>query len=479
MSICAPRVLIAAPASATGKTTGTCGLMRALVRRGLKVQACKSGPDYIDPMFHAEVVGATSRNLDLFFADAPLVRALLAKGARQADVTVIEGAMGYYDGIAGSAQASAWELAAKTDTPCVLVIDGRGRALSTAAEVTGFVRFRDPSKICGVIVNRVSAGYFPRLKKIIEDETGVPVLGYLPVLADCGLESRHLGLVTASEVEGLRDTLDRIAAVLEDTVDLDALLELAATAPQLDCPDAMTKENRPRSDAAVTSENRPRTAAAMTSENRPRIAVARDEAFCFYYRDSLDLLEELGAQLGEFSPLVDSGLPEGTSGLYLGGGYPELHASGLSANESMRASVKAAIAAGLPTVAECGGFMYLHEWLEDDKGVRHPMVGTIAGTSFKTDRLGRFGYVTLTAHGDSLLACAGAQLPAHEFHYWDSENCGDDFTAAKPLSTRKWECVHATPTLFAGYPHLYLASCPDAAARFVDAAAACCRGGAL
>ena len=145
----------------------------------------------------------------------------------------------------------------------------------------------------------------------------------------------------------------------------------------------------------------------------------------------------------------------------------------------MRASVKAAIAAGLPTVAECGGFMYLHEWLEDDKGVRHPMVGTIAGTSFKTDRLGRFGYVTLTAHGDSLLACAGAQLPAHEFHYWDSENCGDDFTAAKPLSTRKWECVHATPTLFAGYPHLYLASCPDAAARFVDAAAACCRGGAL
>ncbi len=467
MSICAPRVLIAAPASATGKTTVACGLMRALARRGLKVQACKSGPDYIDPMFHAEVVGATSRNLDLFFADAPLVRALLAKGARQADVTVIEGAMGYYDGIAGSAQASAWELAAKTDTPCVLVIDGRGRALSAAAEVTGFVRFRDPSKICGVIVNRVSAGYFPRLKKIIEDETGVPVLGYLPVLADCGLESRHLGLVTASEVEGLRDTLDRIAAVLEDTVDLDALLELAATAPQLDCPDAMTKENRPRFGTAVTSEN------------RPRIVVARDEAFCFYYRDSLGLLEELGAQLVEFSPLVDSGLPEGTSGLYLGGGYPELHASALSANESMRASVKAAIAAGLPTVAECGGFMYLHEWLEDDKGVRHPMVGTIAGTSFKTDRLGRFGYITLTAHGDSLLACAGAQLPAHEFHYWDSENCGDDFTAAKPLSTRKWECVHATPTLFAGYPHLYLASCPDAAARFVDAAAAYRRGGAL
>ena len=159
MSICAPRVLIAAPASATGKTTVACGLMRALVRRGLKVQACKSGPDYIDPMFHAEVVGATSRNLDLFFADAPLVRALLAKGARQADVTVIEGAMGYYDGIAGSAQASAWELAAKTDTPCVLVIDGRGRALSAAAEVTGFVRFRDPSNLrrhrqprfCGVL----------------------------------------------------------------------------------------------------------------------------------------------------------------------------------------------------------------------------------------------------------------------------------------------------------------------------------------
>ena len=229
----APRLLVGAPASGGGKTTFTCGLMHALKRRGLEVAACKCGPDYIDPMFHEQVIGAYSRNLDLFFSGERQVRQLVADSASRCDVTVIEGVMGYYDGIAVSDEASAWDVARATESPAVLVIDGRGRARSIAAEVKGFATFREDSRVRGVVLNRVSAGLYPRLKAIVEQETGVPVFGYVPVLDDCSLESRHLGLVTAAEVTDLRAKLDRLADVMQETVDIDGLLELAATAPAL------------------------------------------------------------------------------------------------------------------------------------------------------------------------------------------------------------------------------------------------------
>ena len=454
MQVKAPRLLIAAPASGGGKTTFTCGLLQAFANRGLALQACKCGPDYIDPMFHREVIGADSRNLDLFFMSETQVRQLVAEGARDADMTVIEGVMGYYDGIAVSDAASAWDVARTLEAPTILVVDGRGRARSIAAEVLGFLRFRDPSRIAGVVVNRCSAMLYPRLKELIEAECGVRAYGYVPVLdADCSLESRHLGLVTASEVADLQVKLNKIAAVLEKSIDIDGLLELAGQAP------ALTFETAPKG-------SDPSGAVA------PKIAVAHDDAFCFYYSDTLRLFERLGAELVRFSPLAEKHLPEGISGLYLGGGYPELHCEELSGNTVLLAEIRDAIANGLPTIAECGGFMFLHEQLEDDEGTFWPMAGVIPGRSFRTPKLGRFGYIDITAKEDSLLAEASQSLPAHEFHYWDSDSPGDAFKAQKPQSTRGWECAHATPTLYAGYPHLCLHARPESAMRFVKACAA-------
>ncbi len=449
----APRIVIGAPASGGGKTTFTCGLLQALVRRGMAPAACKCGPDYIDPMFHSEVIGAYSRNLDLFFSDAAQVRALVADSAAHGNAVVIEGVMGYYDGIAVSDEASAWDVARTIDAPAVLVIDGRGRARSIAAEVAGFARFRADSHVEGVVLNRVSDMLYPRLKDVIEAETGVRVYGYLPVLEDCSLESRHLGLVTASEVADLQAKLDKLASVMERTVDIDGLLRLASSAPVLN--------------GSAWQGIEPRTLPAL-----PRIAIARDDAFCFYYADALRLLQHLGAELVEFSPLADAGLPEGASGLYLGGGYPELHARELNANAPMRTAIARAIRSGMPTIAECGGFMYLHDVLEDSDGGTYSEVGVVPGASFKTSKLGRFGYITLTAAHDGLLADADEKLRAHEFHYWDSETPGNDFTAEKPQSGRSWKCGMSTPSMYAGYPHLYLPAHPQAARRFVDACAA-------
>ena len=444
----APRLLVAATGSGAGKTTIACGLLAALTRRGLRVQACKCGPDYLDPMFHGRVLGLPAHNLDLFLGDATLARTLVAKGAQQCDLTLIEGAMGYYDGIAQSDAASAYDVARATETPAVLVVNARGKALSAAAEVAGFLLFRAPSHVEGVILNHASAGYYPRLKAMIEDEAQVPVWGYVPTLEEVRLPHRHLGLVAANEVHDLRVRVDRLAQVLEQTVDIDALVALASTAPELPLA--------------------PRVAPSETDET-PCIAVASDEAFNFIYADALDLLEQLGARVVRFSPLHDEALPEEACGLYLCGGYPELHARALSANESMRASVRAAIEAGMPTIAECGGFLYLHESLEDDTGTPWPMVGVVNGRAMKGDRLVRFGYATLTARTDSLIAHAGEQLRVHEFHYWESDHVGDAFRAQKPQSTRAWDCGVATDTLYAGFPHLYLPGCPNVAERFVDA----------
>ena len=444
-----PRLMFCAPASGGGKTTVTCAVLRALLRRGLRPMACKSGPDYIDPMFHSRVLGAQSCNLDLFFFDHATAKSLLARSAAQADVTVLEGAMGYYDGIAMGADASAYALAAATQTPAVLVVDGRGRALSAAAEVRGFQSFRQPSGIAGVILNRTSPMLYPRLSETITRETGLPVFGFLPVMADCALESRHLGLVTAAEISDLQQKLDRMAQQAEKTVDLDGLLALARTAPELG--------KRPNSLPAVPG--------------RPRIAVARDKAFCFYYEASLQVLRDLGAELVEFSPLKDETLPQQIQGLYLGGGYPELYARELAENETMRRSIHDAVTGGMPTVAECGGFLYLHRTLRDEAGTPWPMAGVLDAEGYPTGKLSRFGYVTLTAQTNSLLFRRGETMPAHEFHYWDSTAPGADFTAQKPQSDRSWMAGVATESLYAGFPHFHFAAKPEAARRFVEAAA--------
>ena len=445
----APRLLLCASASGGGKTTVTCAILQALVDRNRNPVAFKCGPDYIDPMFHSKVIGAKSRNLDLFFLGEDKTRYLLERASAGAGLALIEGVMGYYDGIAMSHEASAWHLARVTQTPAVLVADGRGSARTLAAVVHGMKTFRSDSGIRGVILNRVSPMLYPRLKECIEGETGVRVYGYLPPLPDCALESRHLGLVTAGEVADLKQKLHKLAAQAEKTLDLDGLLALAASATDLN--------------AAPPALPEP-------VEGAPVIAVARDRAFCFYYADGLALLETLGARLVEFSPLEDKTLPQGTCGLYLGGGYPELLAEGLSQNTAMRAAIREAVAGGLPTVAECGGFLYLHETLEDAHGTDWPMAGVLPGRAWNTGKLGRFGYVTLTARTSGLLCKAGEELPAHEFHYWDSSIPGDCFMAQKPLSNRSWSCGIHTPTLYAGFPHFHFWARPETARNFVAAA---------
>ena len=446
----APRLLLCAPVSGGGKTTVTCALLQALVNRGVKPAAFKCGPDYIDPLFHSEIIGARSRSLDLFFLSEETARYLLERGGREAGLALIEGAMGYYDGVAMSSQASAYHLARATQTPAVLVADGRGSALTAAAVIQGLKNFRADSGIRGVIFNRVSPMLYPRLKACVEEETGLRVYGYLPNLPGCTLKSRHLGLVTAGEVADLKEKLQALAAQAEQTIDLDGLLALAATAPDLNAAPPPLPE---------------------PVEGAPVIAVARDRAFCFYYADGLELLEAMGARLAEFSPLADKALPRGTCGLYLGGGYPEEFARELAANHSLLGEIRQKILRGLPTVAECGGFLYLHRCLSGADGQYDwRMAGVFSGRAANTGKLSRFGYVTLTAKKDGLLCHAGESFPAHEFHYWDSTGPGEDFRAQKPQSGRGWDCGWHSPTLYAGFPHFHFWARPELARNFAAAA---------
>ena len=314
MSTSIPRFMIAAPSSGSGKTVVTCALLRALARRGLACAAFKCGPDYIDPLFHRRVVGARS------------LRALLARGAAGADVAVLEGVMGFYDGMAPSvADASSYQVARDTETPVVLVVNGRGASLSLAAVIHGIAEFLPCANVRGVVLNKTSAAACAYAAPAIEKHTGVAVLGNIPAAEAFSLESRHLGLVTADEVEQLSARIDKMAELVEKSVDVDRLLEIAATAPDI-------REEPYRLEPIAGA--------------RPIVGVARDEAFSFYYEENLRALEDLGCELAFFSPLCDSELPRGTSALYLGGGYPELHARQLSENAPMREAVRRAVRGG-------------------------------------------------------------------------------------------------------------------------------------
>ena len=437
-----PRLLIAGSGSGCGKTTVTCALLQALAESGRRPGAAKCGPDYIDPMFHRAITGAAGCNLDPFFFDDDTLRFLLAQAGAGKDVTLIEGVMGYYDGIGlASSRASTFEVAQRTESPVVLVLNAKGAGLSVLAVLEGFLRFVPRSGICGVVLNGCTAMSYPTLKREIESRFGIRACGFLPQLPDCSLESRHLGLVTAAEVGNLKEKMQRLGAAARETIDLDALLEIAKSAPPL----TFAPPDIPEAGEHV------------------RIGVARDRAFCFYYEDSLDLLRRLGAELVPFSPLSDERLPEEVHGLYLGGGYPELDADKLEKNAPMRKAVCAAVEAGMPCIAECGGFMYLTEAIGDE-----PMAGFLPGTCFDTGKLTRFGYVTLRAKKDNLLCRTGGEIAAHEFHHWDCTCPGDAFAAEKPTG-RRWECAVASDTLYAGYPHFHFYSNLEFLYSFYDA----------
>ena len=425
-----PRVIIAGTNSGCGKTTVTCGILQALKNRKLQVGAFKCGPDYIDPMFHSRIIGAKTANLDLNFCNKNVLKYLTVQNGKDQNINVIEGVMGFYDGQSlTSSKASTWEVSETLKAPVILVVGARGAAISVLATIQGFLDFYPDNMIRGVILNQCTKmSYGPLKNAILERFQGrVQPLGFLPPLKDAVLESRHLGLITAAEVENLKEKLQTMAEAAEENIDLDTILSMAEDADPIFYEDIVL----PKCPEPI------------------RIAVAMDNAFCFYYADNLELLRKMGAEIVPFSPLQDAALPENIQGLYLGGGYPELYGEALSKNKTMLASVKNAVNGGMPTIAECGGFMYLTE-----KIAGYPMAGVLPGDCQDQKKLVRFGYVTLTAKKDNLLCKAGESIQAHEFHHWDCTEPGMDFEARK-LSGKSWQCGVSTDRLYAGYPHFH------------------------
>lgn len=437
-----PRFMIAAPSSGSGKTVVTCGIIKLLQDKGLFVQSFKCGPDYIDPMFHRKVLDVPSYNVDTFFTGEELTKALFAEKVSDVSdckqsVSVVEGVMGFYDGLAGKElTASSCDVARVLGLPVILVVDAKGMSRSIVALLKGFLACDEYHSIKAVILNKVSAMTFQMLKEMIETETGLCVLGYVPYTADCDWKSRHLGLVLPDEVENLQASISNFAKILSSTIDVENLLELARSAEALE-----TEEL----DALVPC--------SFMAAKKIKIAVARDEAFCFYYEDNLRLLRKMGAEIHYFSPLHDLELPY-CDGIILGGGYPELYGKELESNMSMRASVQNAVRnCHVPVLAECGGFMYLQESLKDKDGNVFKMAGAIDGQSFYTDKLVRFGYAEFS-YGNM-------KIKGHEFHYFDSTNNGNSYTAQKPFSKKNWQCIVQTENATVGFPHLYYYSCPE------------------
>lgn len=447
------RIMLAGTASGSGKTTIMCGLLQVLAERGLKIAALKCGPDYIDPMFHRTVVGTKGQriktcNIDTFFTDAETTKSLAAKVSQDADISVLEGVMGYYDGSsAESTEASSYAVAGLLQVPVVLVVNCKGASLSVVAMIKGFVGYKKESHIKGVILNQIAPSIYPVIKAQIEQELNISVFGYVPFTQDFLLQSRHLGLVMPEEVNKIQKKLHDFAKVLETTLAIDQIISLANTAEPIIYQEAAIKK--------------------LTA--KVRIGVARDEAFCFYYEENISLLEEMGAQIIPFSPIKDQELPEDLQGLLLGGGYPELYAKELSGNKSMRESIKTALEHGLACIAECGGFLYLQEMLEDEQGENYPMTGYFRETGFPAKKRRRFGYITLTMGEDSILGKAGTRLPAHEFHYWESSNPGQMAVAQKPDGIRSWNCIHNSRRVLAGFPHYYFYGNTEAAYQFLTA----------
>lgn len=448
-------LVVASVASGVGKTTLVLGLIAALRRRGLVVQPFKVGPDYIDPSQHAEVAGRPSRNLDSWLVPEAALRELFARAAGGADVALVEGVMGLFDGRTGAGEVGSTAHVAKLlGLPVVLVVDAAKAARSVAATVLG-CRALDPDpalRIVGVVLNNVASERHAEIgREAIEQLAGVPVLGWLP--RDRGLrqDERYLGLVPAAERRLPNGLTERVAGLAEAHVDLERLLALTASA----APTAPSSGLFPPAPIAA----------------RARIALAQDEAFNFYYRDSLDLLTAWGAELAPFSPLRDAALPPAADGVYLGGGFPELVAADLAANRPLLRALREAARAGLPIYAECGGLMYARQGLTTADGVRHEMAGLLPGEStLATSRL-TLGYREVRARRDTFLLRAGEAVRGHEFHYAVSAPPAPADAAFDLVGDGRLEGV-ARGSVLGSYVHLHFGADPRLAPRFVEACAA-------
>lgn len=501
------RFMICAPSSGSGKTLITCAILRILARKGYAPSSYKCGPDYIDPMFHNRVLGIPSRNLDVFLMGETGVMKALRKGAEGRNIGVLEGVMGFYDGIrADSAKGSSSEICSITGTPAIIVVSCGGMSRSVIPLVKGFCDYDSRKLIRGIILNNISSMVAGSIKRELEEVTGVPVIGMLPKLTGVSLESRHLGLKMPSEIPEILDEIDKVADRLEESLDFNAMIEIARTAPGLEELDE-TKEllesgngkdrtvisGKPSfeergnalgginrgdriGDGQELADRDAKTAGGQELMGRGgitvdrqefvrRVGIAMDEAFCFYYEDNLDLLREMGAELVPFSPINDKKLPE-VSGIIVGGGYPELYAKVLSENISMREDILSKARAGMPVLAECGGFLYLQESICDPKGQEYEMVGLFQGKGCMQKKLQHFGYVTMSAAVDNPYLKEGEEIRAHEFHYYDTSCNGETCLLKKPSGT-SWSGYQSIFNSFGGFAHLYYPSNPAYIKRFM------------
>ena len=442
--------VVAAPWSGSGKTTVTLGIVAALKGRGLRVQAFKVGPDYIDPSHHARITGRPSHNLDTWMIPPGVNRRMFHDA--DADVAVVEGVMGLYDGVDGArGEGSTAHLARLLGLPVVLVVDARSMARSAAALVRGFASFTPRVRLTGVIWNRVGS---PSHRRILDEALATaglpPCLGCLPREPEVALSERHLGLVTPDDSPLPGDWVERLARWAEAHIDLDALLNRTPPPPA-----------PPARPAGPRRKPAPR-----------RIAVARDAAFCFYYEENLRILEAAGARLVPFSPLAGDGVPPGIDGVYLGGGYPEVHAGRLSRNRAFLDGLRDAHERGIPVYAECGGFMVLCRELEDLEGTRHPMSGVFpAAVRMRAGRF-RLGYREVRVEG--LPGMEGLTARGHEFHYSDLEALPPDTDRVYRVSNARGEPLgpegYRRGSALGGYIHLHFASCPELPLRWLGLA---------
>jgi cobyrinic acid a,c-diamide synthase len=445
------RLLIAGTHSSVGKTTVTIGLLAALRSRGHRPAPFKAGPDYIDPGLHTRAAGRPSRNLDVWLLDDSALSQVFARGTRNADVAVIEGVMGLFDGIGATQQASTAALARTLNCPVVLVIDVAAMSGTAAALVLGCQRMQPGVRLAGVILNRVgSEGHLQATAEAIFNTTRVPVLGSLPADPSLAVPERHLGLVPAAEGGMPADLVDRLGRVVEERFDLQAIWQIAESAAPI----------RDADDATVT-----------TTAPIVKIAVAQDRAFGFYYQDTIDLISDNGAEIAPFSPLDDAGLPPDTDGVYIGGGFPELYATDLSRNGSMRQSLQTHAQAGRPIYAECGGLMALGQSLSTFDGGVLPMFGLLpVGSRMQRESL-TIGYREVEALRATPLMPSGGRVRGHEFHWSLADPPPPELAAYRLTHDGSLEGYCAGATL-GSYVHLNFAGAPELAQRFVGACAA-------
>lgn len=444
------KILIAGTNSGVGKTTISLGIMQALTKRGLKVQPYKVGPDYIDPSYHTFITGRDSRNLDSYMLEDEKIKYIVNEASEEADISVIEGVMGLYDGFGIDLDACTSSYTSKLlKAPVILVINGKAMSSSAAAMVLGYKELDKNVNIKGVVVNNVKTkGHYELIKGAIEKYCNTEVLGYFPPNEKFSLESRHLGLIPSVEMESLKEKFSDLGDEIEKYIDIDRLIEISeseSVKSNFDLKDLPRFENK-------------------------KVAIAYDKAFNFYYKENIELLEHMGCEIVKFSPLNDKKVPEADC-IYIGGGFPEIFAKELHLNESMRLSIKNAHEKNIPIYAECGGLMYLGEKLKDSDENIYNMVGIFKGTSEMTSSLKRFGYCDGIAKEDTILSSEGEIIKGHEFHHSEFksyENC-----AYKMIKKRgdkivdEWDGGYSKGNTLATYLHTHFYNNLDSIIKFI------------